>query len=178
MERMESEDIADAIAYIVTRPRRVAINEILIRPTEQQQAPGVFSWPRRRRYRAAPAEHGHLLSPSRPRDRRLVLLLRSADLSRLHDRDTGRHALPECARQRTKVRTSESIRSLGRGRMPVTMGLIIVNVFMYLLEIAGGSGGLNGANGTIVGNLALIGHVESTGQVPASASPRASTGGW
>jgi NADP-dependent 3-hydroxy acid dehydrogenase YdfG len=36
MERMESEDIADAIAYIVTRPRRVAINEVLIRPTEQQ----------------------------------------------------------------------------------------------------------------------------------------------
>jgi NADP-dependent 3-hydroxy acid dehydrogenase YdfG len=37
MERMESEDIADAIAYIVTRPRRVAVNELLIRPTEQQQ---------------------------------------------------------------------------------------------------------------------------------------------
>jgi NADP-dependent 3-hydroxy acid dehydrogenase YdfG len=36
IERMESQDIADAIAYIVTRPRRVAINEILVRPTEQQ----------------------------------------------------------------------------------------------------------------------------------------------
>ena len=36
VERMESEDIADAIAYIVTRPRRVAINEVLIRPTEQE----------------------------------------------------------------------------------------------------------------------------------------------
>jgi NADP-dependent 3-hydroxy acid dehydrogenase YdfG len=36
LERMESEDIADAIAYIVTRPRRVAVNELLIRPTEQQ----------------------------------------------------------------------------------------------------------------------------------------------
>jgi NADP-dependent 3-hydroxy acid dehydrogenase YdfG len=35
MQRMESEDIADAITYIVTRPRHVAINEILIRPTEQ-----------------------------------------------------------------------------------------------------------------------------------------------
>jgi NADP-dependent 3-hydroxy acid dehydrogenase YdfG len=33
---MQSEDIADAIAYIVTRPRRVAVNEVLIRPTEQQ----------------------------------------------------------------------------------------------------------------------------------------------
>ena len=36
MERMESEDIADAITYVVTRPRRVAVNEILIRPTEQE----------------------------------------------------------------------------------------------------------------------------------------------
>jgi NADP-dependent 3-hydroxy acid dehydrogenase YdfG len=37
MERMQAEDIADAITYIVTRPRRVAVNEILIRPTEQEQ---------------------------------------------------------------------------------------------------------------------------------------------
>jgi NADP-dependent 3-hydroxy acid dehydrogenase YdfG len=37
MKRLEAHDIADAIAYIVTRPRHVAVNEILIRPTEQQQ---------------------------------------------------------------------------------------------------------------------------------------------
>ena len=30
-----AEDIADMIAYIVTRPRHVAVNEVLIRPTEQ-----------------------------------------------------------------------------------------------------------------------------------------------
>jgi NADP-dependent 3-hydroxy acid dehydrogenase YdfG len=36
VERMEADDIADAITYIVTRPRRVAINELLIRPTEQE----------------------------------------------------------------------------------------------------------------------------------------------
>jgi len=36
MERLESGDIADAIAYIVSRPRRTAINELLIRPTEQE----------------------------------------------------------------------------------------------------------------------------------------------
>jgi NADP-dependent 3-hydroxy acid dehydrogenase YdfG len=35
MERMNAEDIADAITYIVTRPRHVAVNEMLIRPTEQ-----------------------------------------------------------------------------------------------------------------------------------------------
>ena len=37
MEPLESEDIADAIAYIVTARRRVAINEILVRPTEQER---------------------------------------------------------------------------------------------------------------------------------------------
>ncbi|HEY4217118.1 MAG TPA: SDR family NAD(P)-dependent oxidoreductase [Gemmatimonadaceae bacterium] len=36
-ELLESEDIADAIAYIVTRPRRVAVNEMLVRPTEQER---------------------------------------------------------------------------------------------------------------------------------------------
>jgi NADP-dependent 3-hydroxy acid dehydrogenase YdfG len=36
IEMLEANDIADAIAYIVTRPRRVAINELLIRPTEQE----------------------------------------------------------------------------------------------------------------------------------------------
>ncbi len=34
-EVLEAGDIADAIAYVVTRPRRVAINEVLVRPTEQ-----------------------------------------------------------------------------------------------------------------------------------------------
>ena len=36
MQRMEAEDISDAIAYMVTRPRHVAVNEMLIRPTEQE----------------------------------------------------------------------------------------------------------------------------------------------
>ncbi|MDA0180637.1 SDR family NAD(P)-dependent oxidoreductase [Solirubrobacter phytolaccae] len=34
-EILQSEDIADAIAYMVTRPRHMGINEMLIRPTEQ-----------------------------------------------------------------------------------------------------------------------------------------------
>jgi len=37
IELMASEDIADAIAYVVTRPRHVAVNEMLIRPTEQER---------------------------------------------------------------------------------------------------------------------------------------------
>jgi len=34
-EMLRAGDIADAILYIVTRPRHVAVNEILVRPTEQ-----------------------------------------------------------------------------------------------------------------------------------------------
>ena len=37
VERLVADDISDAIVYIVTRPRRVAINEILIRPSEQDE---------------------------------------------------------------------------------------------------------------------------------------------
>ena len=36
VERLHADDIADAITYIVTRPRRMAVNELLVRPTEQQ----------------------------------------------------------------------------------------------------------------------------------------------
>ena len=36
-QTMKAADIADAITYIVTRPRHVAVNELLIRPTEQER---------------------------------------------------------------------------------------------------------------------------------------------
>ncbi len=35
IERLEAIDIAEAISFVVTRPRRTAVNEVLIRPTEQ-----------------------------------------------------------------------------------------------------------------------------------------------
>src|SRR5215203_2003772 len=35
LERLQAEDIAGAIAYVVTQPERVSVNEILIRPTQQ-----------------------------------------------------------------------------------------------------------------------------------------------
>ncbi|GAA3547732.1 SDR family NAD(P)-dependent oxidoreductase [Amycolatopsis ultiminotia] len=35
VERLHAEDIADVLSYIVTGPRRVAINEVVIRPTDQ-----------------------------------------------------------------------------------------------------------------------------------------------
>ncbi|WP_055489147.1 SDR family NAD(P)-dependent oxidoreductase [Streptomyces sp. TP-A0356] len=35
MEVLAPEDVADSVTYMVTRPRHVAINELLVRPTEQ-----------------------------------------------------------------------------------------------------------------------------------------------
>jgi NADP-dependent 3-hydroxy acid dehydrogenase YdfG len=37
IERLESEDIADAVTYAVTRSRHVVLNELLVRPTEQER---------------------------------------------------------------------------------------------------------------------------------------------
>jgi NADP-dependent 3-hydroxy acid dehydrogenase YdfG len=36
LELLHAEDVAEAIAYVVTNPRRVAVNEIVIRPTDQR----------------------------------------------------------------------------------------------------------------------------------------------
>jgi NADP-dependent 3-hydroxy acid dehydrogenase YdfG len=36
-QTMAADDIADAIAYIITRPRHITVNEMLIRPTEQER---------------------------------------------------------------------------------------------------------------------------------------------
>jgi NADP-dependent 3-hydroxy acid dehydrogenase YdfG len=36
IERLHADDIADAITYVVTRVRHIAINEVLIRPTDQE----------------------------------------------------------------------------------------------------------------------------------------------
>ena len=37
MELLEAQDIADTVLFIVTRPRHASVNEVLIRPTEQDQ---------------------------------------------------------------------------------------------------------------------------------------------
>jgi NADP-dependent 3-hydroxy acid dehydrogenase YdfG len=37
MDGMHSEDIADIILFAVSRPSRVSINEILVRPTDQER---------------------------------------------------------------------------------------------------------------------------------------------
>lgn len=35
VEALHAQDIADAVGYIVTNPRRIAVNEIVVRPTDQ-----------------------------------------------------------------------------------------------------------------------------------------------
>ena len=37
MEVLEAEDISEAIEFVITRPPHVAVNEVLVRPTEQEQ---------------------------------------------------------------------------------------------------------------------------------------------
>ncbi|HMD45938.1 MAG TPA: SDR family NAD(P)-dependent oxidoreductase [Acidimicrobiales bacterium] len=37
IEMLQSEDIANAVLYAVTQPRHVSVNEILVRPTEQER---------------------------------------------------------------------------------------------------------------------------------------------
>jgi NADP-dependent 3-hydroxy acid dehydrogenase YdfG len=36
VERLQAEDIAGAVSFIVTRPRHMAVNEVLVRPTQQE----------------------------------------------------------------------------------------------------------------------------------------------
>ena len=52
---MEAEDIADAVVYVVTRPRRAAVNEMLVRPTEQTRQTVAPCGPRSRSGRRPPA---------------------------------------------------------------------------------------------------------------------------
>jgi len=62
---------------------------------------------------------------------------------------------PECARERTKVRTARSIRA---GAEPIaTYVLIAVNVAVFLAEGSTGSGVGNGTGGTVFGKGALYG---------------------
>jgi NADP-dependent 3-hydroxy acid dehydrogenase YdfG len=37
MRTLQSDDIARAIVYVVTQPPHVAINEVLVRPTDQER---------------------------------------------------------------------------------------------------------------------------------------------
>jgi len=36
-QRLRAEDVADIIGYMVTRPRHIAVSELLVRPAEQER---------------------------------------------------------------------------------------------------------------------------------------------
>jgi membrane associated rhomboid family serine protease len=62
---------------------------------------------------------------------------------------------PECARERTRV--TRGAQGPGRYDTPATFALIALNVLAYLVEIAGGSGGLSGIGGSVIGDFGLRG---------------------
>jgi len=61
---------------------------------------------------------------------------------------------PECAREKTKVRTGTA--AFGRaGATSATTVLIAINVIVFLIEIGSGSGGLNGG-GNVIDNFSVF----------------------
>jgi membrane associated rhomboid family serine protease len=71
---------------------------------------------------------------------------------------------PECMRQRTKVVRNPTGAPGQFSAFPATAVLIAVNVIVYLVEIAGGSGGINSPGGKIVVDLGLFGPFVSEGE--------------
>jgi len=64
---------------------------------------------------------------------------------------------PECARQTTRVRVGAGALSPTAGRMPATIGLIGINVVVFLVELAaGGAGSFNGG-GTLIHDAGIRG---------------------
>jgi membrane associated rhomboid family serine protease len=64
---------------------------------------------------------------------------------------------PECARQKTKVRVGQGAFSPTAGRMPATIGLIAINVIVFLIELAGGGTGSLSGGGTVIHDAGLRG---------------------
>lgn len=71
---------------------------------------------------------------------------------------------PECMRQRTKV-----VRGVGQpqgfAQAPATFVLIAINVVVYLIELAGGTGGLDNPGGSVVVDFGLFGPSVAEGEV-------------
>lgn len=71
---------------------------------------------------------------------------------------------PECMRQRTKVVRNPTGPPGQFSAFPATMVLIAINVIVYLVEIAGGIGGINNPGGSFVNEFALFGPLVSEGE--------------
>ena len=64
---------------------------------------------------------------------------------------------PECARQKTKVRVGQAAFTPTAGKMPGTIGLIAINVIVFLIELAGGGTGSLSGGGTVIHDAGLRG---------------------
>jgi len=71
---------------------------------------------------------------------------------------------PECSRQRTKVVRNPHGTASGFWSSPATYVLIGINVIVYLIEIAGGGGGINNPSGSIVVDYGLFGPFVAEGE--------------
>jgi membrane associated rhomboid family serine protease len=72
---------------------------------------------------------------------------------------------PECIQQRTRVVRNPTGTPGQLGAFPVTVALIAINVVIFLIEIAGSSGGLtHEANGSIVYHWILFGPFVAEGE--------------
>ncbi len=71
---------------------------------------------------------------------------------------------PECMQQRTRVVRNPTGPPGQLGAFPATIALIAINVVVYLVEIAGGSGGLNNPSGRFVFDYGLFGPFVAEGE--------------
>ncbi len=71
---------------------------------------------------------------------------------------------PECMRQRTKVVRNPTGTPGQFSAFPATMALIAINVVVYLVELASGSGGINSPGGKFVNEFALFGPSVAEGE--------------
>jgi membrane associated rhomboid family serine protease len=72
---------------------------------------------------------------------------------------------PECMQQRTRVVQGTGGNATGFWQAPATFVLIAINAIAYLIEIAGGGGGLSpGAVNSVVNDFALFGPAVAEGE--------------
>jgi len=70
---------------------------------------------------------------------------------------------PECSKQRTRVVRGVGEASLA-GAAPATLGLIAINIAVFLAEVAGGGGGLTPHGSSLIFNFGLFGPSVAEGE--------------